>query len=464
MERILRGSQASAPSRMATRSPPGVETMFSSDHGWTFTSDRRPRGLSRSSSMGSLHRPFKVVRSLKMERKASQGSLSSTDEGRLSTPVTSGSRADSELTAAESDGGQGDAAARAYAAFQARFGAEYAQQQRCAQLAMPRRHRLISSTLDAVRDSFNPAEGLEVAAAALAREQLMSWRTAGEQGTNCAVLAQPRLPKELEEEVELPSATRSWAEQQLRCEELARPHEQPEPEPSAVPVILRTAAEQQRRCAALSQSRAAASDEDQLAALWKDQLAARAAAPVSESVAAAQALLAEMRQKVASNAARSRPPSAHAGRGTAAPMDYWTFAAVSSLRTIVEELLWVVLLQVRSCPKGRPTSASGHSIAPTQSCSLEERLGNLLISIVGPVLRPVARKVLPPGSGLARRLRAEFPRLGTHLGLRESEETELPPVTLSIAELEEHIEASRSCRDRLLAMDLTKQAAARLLR
>lgn len=115
---------------------------------------------------------------------------------------------------------------------------------------------------------------------------------------------------------------------------------------------------------------------------------------------------------------------------------------------MVEEVLWVVLLQVRS--------SSGLGAA------LEERLGSLLTAQVGPALRPVAKRLLGPGEGLPRRLRAEFPKLARHLGFRESEDPEPLPTLWQQEEVSVHLAKVRESRDELLSMDLTKDAILRL--
>merc|ERR1711971_989117 len=76
---------------------------------------------------------------------------------------------------------------------------------------------------------------------------------------------------------------------------------------------------------------------------------------------------------------------------------------VTDLRQIVEELLWVVLLQRRCCPgvdPARPLKRGPHS-------NLEERLSMLLVQAIGPALRPVARRVLAPASRLVRQILLE---------------------------------------------------------
>merc|ERR1719454_1497633 len=190
-----------------------------------------------------------------------------------------------------------------------------------------------------------------------------------------------------------------------------------------------------------------------LNAAWKSLLAARnVAAPLG---------LAEAKEWLASRSNYFPQPEEDAGVTDSSrpdsPRRRDTDAAASpealrSLRELVEELLWVVLLQMRCCPKGEAGS----------SRVLEERLCSLLLSSVGPALRPVARKVLGPGTGLVRRLRLEFPRLCLHLGFRDSEELEPVPAAWNAEEIAAREDQVRNCRDQLLAADLTKALMARL--
>jgi len=185
---------------------------------------------------------------------------------------------------------------------------------------------------------------------------------------------------------------------------------------------------------------------------------------VPEEVAAAQALLERMREKTAAagrpgGKAQSRPSSARPGHTQV------DATACAELRAVVEEVLWVALLQVRSCPRPPVAGCSGNVAdggAGTADAGLEERLGSLMLSAVGPALRPVARRVLAPGQGLVRRIRCEFPRLAMHLGFRESEDVEPPTIPWTSQELATRIEEVRACRDRLLAMDITKTMISRL--
>ncbi|CAK9027431.1 unnamed protein product [Durusdinium trenchii] len=180
---------------------------------------------------------------------------------------------------------------------------------------------------------------------------------------------------------------------------------------------------------------------DQAAALVPEEVQAKG---IAESIlphpfGAARLLLEKMRRRPRSGkAARSEAPSARPE----------VQEERLRLKEVVEEVLWVALLQVRSCPK---------------QGGLQERLGSLLISTIGPALRPVARRLLAPGQVLPRRLRAEFPKLARHLCFRDSEDMEVPVSSWQDEDLAMHLRYARECRDTMLAMDLTKDAVARLV-
>ncbi|CAJ1425229.1 unnamed protein product [Effrenium voratum] len=308
-------------------------------------------------------------------------------------------------------------------------------------MAVSRRQRKVAETLQDSRDLFlYPDSRLAAAAAAEAEELARLFRTPKEQRASCSSLAQPRALPEAELPQEPQSIPRSWAEQQAYLRELAEPR-QPELELLPERRCDRSLAEQQRRCAELAQPRIQRGTDD--VAAWRDELAFKAAALVPEEVQAARDLLEKM---------RCRPRSAKKVREAKAPAPE-VEEQLKELKAAVEEILWVALLQVRSCPKPQTAAAAG---------SVEERLGALLISSVGPALRPVARRLLGPGQGLARRLRTEFPKLARHLCFREAEDLEPPQSSWQEEEVSLHLAKARECRDSLLAMDLIKDAVARL--
>jgi hypothetical protein len=199
----------------------------------------------------------------------------------------------------------------------------------------------------------------------------------------------------------------------------------------------------------------AADDEglSELNTAWRELLAARANAPCPVAVAEAKEWLAKRACYFQANdddeSSASTPPSPRQRGTTEAFADP---KMLKELQEVVEELLWVVLLQLRCCPK----TASG---APDV---LEDRLCGVLLSTVGPALRPVARRVLGPGAGLVRRLRVEFPRLVLHLGFRESEDLEAVPVAWSVEDIAARVQEVKAARDRLLSTDLTKALMARI--
>lgn len=363
------------------------------------------------------------------------------------------------MTSAKSDAG--------YATFKARFEQEYAQQQRVNSLAVNRRHKLVARTLE-VMHSFDPAAGLAGAAAAVEAEAQSALRHRDEQIASCNSLAQPRPMPEVPNDPEAHCAQRSWSEQQARVKELAEPRPvlQPEPWETVTPAqgAMRSASDQQRCCAALAQPKAPPAGEEppRTVAAWREELVARASILVPAEVQAAQHLLDRMRSRPRSAPQRRvvRAQSTPKADEAETTREEGVSETIAELRSVVEEVLWVALLQIRSCPKG-PSSGGPGNTAP-QSSNLEERLGSLLISTVGPALRPVARRVLGPGQNLARRIRSEFPKLSRHMGFRDSEEMEPVPTVWKAEELQVSLASVRESRDALLAMDLTKDALARL--
>lgn len=343
-----------------------------------------------------------------------------------------------------------------YSAFKARFLKEYRQQERVESMAICRRQRKVFETLQANHEVWEPR--LARAARAEAEDFFRRMRTASDQQASCALLARrrPSSPgyKEAEAE-ELVAPARSWAEQQARASELAEPRAARREEETSRPEPLRrSAAEQQRHMAVLARPKMPKTEwmeemeSTEGRSLWKEELMARAAALVPEEVQAARFILEKMRSRPRSAKHREAPA---ASAGAAAPTaEVEQVEQAEQLKSAVEEVLWVALLQVRSCPK--PGGAA-----------LEERLGSLLISKIGPALRPVARRLLAPGHSLPRRLRAEFPRLARHLCFRDSEDFELPPTSWKNEDLVARLNQVREVRDDLLGMDFTKDAVARLV-
>jgi len=333
---------------------------------------------------------------------------------------------------------------------------------------------VVYRTLYDEREYDNIYEGLEAAAAAMEQEAMAQRRTLAEQHTKILELIQPRPIPAVQEDARPAGPMRSRAEQLARCEELAKNPSQPSAPATPTGPRPGNVADQQKRCAELAQPRVRDPSVDEpstIAGQWRKHLLARASAAVPDEVAEAQTLLEQMR---AAAAAKSRPSSAAAvaparkQRPEVAVVPEAEAALVEELRVLVEEVLWVVLLQVRSCPKalGSQQRGTADSCAGTAASSvgatLEDRLRSHLISATGPALRPVARRIVGPGQGLARRVRAEFPRLAAHLGFRESDETEGLGAAWTQPELEAHLREVRVCRDRLLAMDITQTMISRI--
>jgi len=269
-----------------------------------------------------------------------------------------------------------------------------------------------------------------------------------------------------------PRIVQTLEEQEAFCEWMARPREKPDTPPwprtpGRAQTPTRTASEQQRRCNELAQARQRDQDDEDhpaLAGRWRDLLNARKAEPANEVVEQARLQLAEMQRRAAE---RSRPNSAAQSQRTtpkrrAAAPGAEEAPNLDELRAVAEELLWVVLLQWRSCPKSQTAKdrAVGGNNSEVPKDELEERLGSLLLAAVGPALRPVVRKVIGPGTRLARQARSEFPRLAVHLGFRESEDKNPAPSTWTAAEVAAHAETVRACRDQVLKSELTKTLSA----
>eukprot|EP00927_Polykrikos_kofoidii_P025696 TRINITY_DN23045_c0_g1_i1.p1 TRINITY_DN23045_c0_g1~~TRINITY_DN23045_c0_g1_i1.p1 ORF type:complete len:472 (+),score=91.50 TRINITY_DN23045_c0_g1_i1:188-1603(+) len=343
-----------------------------------------------------------------------------------------------------------------------RWMAERTQQDRCASLSMHRRHKRVESTLQAVGSAFDPAEGLADVAAALAEEALAKLRTKDEQSKAVGNLAQPRIvPRPVTPEDNQAGPIRTFEEQQAHIEELMRPREEVfDPPETFKEIPTRSAAVQQQRCMEMARPRGEMEIEED-SKPWREELLSRANALVPEEVSAAQALLAEMRARAREAGGGSRPSSAQqrtpggsevAGARRRRRQEQVIPTAgceelSAELRSAVDEVLWAVLLQIRCC---RQTCGD-----KDKRC-LDDRLGNLLISTVGPTLRPIARRVLGPGASTVKRLRLEFNRLAVHLGFRESDDMEPPPLAWNAAEFEERLQQVKACRDHLLGMDTAK--------
>lgn len=399
--------------------------------GWTVTEPPRRGSRSRRSSKSASLLQQAAAANLKAQRTPS-------DPGAI--PGRSQDTADSQTP---EDGG--------YSAFKARFLKEYRQQERVESMAICRRQRKVFETLQANHEVWEPR--LARAARAEAEDFFRLMRTASEQQVSCALLAQRRPSSPGCKEAELVAPARSWAEQQARASELAEPRAARRWEEESRPEPRRSAAEQQRHMAVLARPRMPKTDwmeemdSTEGQSLWKEELMARAAALVPEEVQAARFILEKMRSRPRSAKHREAVTSA---AGPTEVEQVQQAEQVEQLKSAVEEVLWVALLQVRSCPK--PGGAA-----------LEERLGSLLISKIGPALRPVARRLLAPGHSLPRRLRSEFPRLARHLCFRDSEDFEVPPTSWKNEDLVARLNQVREVRDDLLGMDFTKDAVARLV-
>jgi len=426
--------------------------MFSADLGWTVAEDRaRPKSFStnrrnalRSSSTGTIKcsQSARTASQLALQTSSSQRSLLCEKSWLARNPSCDGTTTRKGCSRSDR-----------------------AQEDRFSSLAVPRRRRLVEQTLEIVRNSFDPAEGLEAAAAAAAEEVL--FRSQAEQHAVCTSLAKPREMITQPLASDEPGPIRTLAEQQALCEKLAVHREAPmppTPKTPAGPAVIRSTEEQQQFCKKMAQPRVRedmVGDDDHVVFLrqCRVQLGSRAHAPVPEDVAAARELLTQMRLRARNggDGTSSRPSSALARSPSSAAccenQNPEIEGLVCRLRSIVEEVLWVVLLQIRSVPKPKKMDDCGRAGA-----ELEDRLGNLLVSAVGATLRPIARKVLGPGIRIARQIRSEFPRLAVHLGFRESDDLTTASINWSAQEITMREHEVRACLDNLLAMDLTKTA------
>eukprot|EP00928_Gymnodinium_smaydae_P080241 TRINITY_DN6398_c0_g2_i1.p1 TRINITY_DN6398_c0_g2~~TRINITY_DN6398_c0_g2_i1.p1 ORF type:complete len:257 (-),score=51.05 TRINITY_DN6398_c0_g2_i1:406-1119(-) len=104
------------------------------------------------------------------------------------------------------------------------------QQALSSHLSVPRRARCVQETLEAVRDAFDPAQGLAAAAAAVSREQQLSARTPREQQRRSKTLASPRevVQKNESEQRRCPTKLPS-AELSARMRALSMPRQVKEP-------------------------------------------------------------------------------------------------------------------------------------------------------------------------------------------------------------------------------------------
>eukprot|EP00931_Biecheleriopsis_adriatica_P101462 TRINITY_DN76594_c0_g1_i1.p1 TRINITY_DN76594_c0_g1~~TRINITY_DN76594_c0_g1_i1.p1 ORF type:complete len:477 (-),score=107.96 TRINITY_DN76594_c0_g1_i1:69-1433(-) len=446
--------------------------MFDPFSSWTVTEEKRKPGSIHMPRKGHLTKSSSAAALLKSQRppQPSGRELSSLGKGRISSRgSTAGSRCSSVGSSSPTECAASDCGARdgGYAAFKSRFQKDYAQQRTATYMALPRRQRLVAETLQVVRDSWDLTDDrLADAARAEAEALARLMRTPAEQMASCCSLAQPRASPESSEEAPSEAPRRTWSEQQDYLRELAEPKAALEVNTWEVPAgPARSASEQQRRCAQLAQPRAAQPGEEHAGAVtaWREELAARASSLVPEEVQAARSLLERMkRDRPRSAGLRAQKTVPKDAEGGNSESDAVVAVQLRELKAVVEEVLWVSLLQVRSCPKASVPSGAAASTASSQAGSLEERLGSLLISTIGPALRPVARRILGPGQGLARRIRAEFPRLARHLGFRESEDPEPPVSSWKEEELSGHLAKVRESRDALLDMDFTKDAVSRL--
>jgi len=314
---------------------------------------------------------------------------------------------------------------------------EEQQKQKCKELAMGRRERLCFDTVN------NLEMYSDISALTVEEEPRRGW---SDQRILCETLSRPR-PSALAEEVSAePVVTlRTTAEQRSHCSRLSLP-KLAATSKSASSTKLPTVsnAEQRRSVERLSEVHQAPailkvdlSDLDRNLSELRGRRRVQAcdlSASLTPTVSSRRHPLHAKRPNSASQAMDRKPDSPE----------------LSELRQLVEELLWVSLLALRSC------SDSGDG-SKKISKDMTGRLNDILLSVVLPVLQPTARFVLPSDGAIARRLQKEWPALTTCLGLRK-----VTTCSWDAEELQRRSALVRKCRDLLLAKDFTKTLAHRL--
>jgi len=270
------------------------------------------------------------------------------------------------------------------------------------ELAMPRRQRRVWTTIASL-------ESYEDLAQSTLDE--MPTRSFEEQRAMCNALSRPRNASLAEEFTAEPVVRlRSWEEQHSHCTRLAQKPQAKatSSKPSSrLPEI--SIALQRRSIERLSEVR-------------------RAPLPCAFDLSDVDRDLAQLRgrrQPVSISAAGSLTPPvsprshhAHIKRPHSSKRPHSASKATDAersspelfeLRKVVEELLWVSLLTLRSCSAGD---------CKTMSKDVATRLNGIILDVIVPVLQPMARFVVPSGSAITKRLQKEWPELISHLRLR----------------------------------------------
>jgi hypothetical protein len=268
--------------------------------------------------------------------------------------------------------------------------------------------------------------------------------------------------------------TRAFAEQRAMCDALSRPRAPSQAdELAAEPVVaLRTATEQRSYCSRLSHKPPPTMDStssmprpdvnvaSQRRSIERltENVVRRTASHCPSDLSDVDRMLSQLRGRKRlpqMNLTPDSPRHQHAplrrpksGKRIANLETESNNPELSELRNVVEELLWVSLLTLRSCPGGE---------AKTMSKDMTSRLNGIILDVIVPVLQPMARFVLPSGSAIVKRLQNEWPELTSRLRLHAAAKC-----AWDSQELRKRSALVRECRDLLLAKEFTKTLAHRL--
>lgn len=320
----------------------------------------------------------------------------------------------------------------------ANFLCEQQQKTKSSELAMPRRQRRVWETI-ASMESYSDLSHVML--------DETPTRAVAEQRATCDVLSRPSASPQAEElTAENVVAHRSVAQQRSYCCRLAQ---KPRPEAASrssprAPLPQVTHASQRRSIERLAEARqTAAPRPGDLSDVESDLAVLRNRKRPGFFLTAGNLspFVTPRRQRVHSR----RPKSAPRKLNVEVEPDNQEMV---ELRQVIEELLWVSLLTLRSCPCGD---------VKTMSQGMTSRLNGIILDVIRPVLQPMARFVLPQGSAIVRRLQKEWPELTTHLRLHMAAKCKW-----NSDEIHRRIALVRECRDFLLAKDFTKSLAHRL--
>jgi len=309
------------------------------------------------------------------------------------------------------------------------------QKDKSGELAMPKRQRRVWETLASV-ESYSRYSDLshitldEAPTRALAEQRAM-----------CEALSRPRASAQADDLIAEPVVIcRTAAEQHSYCSRLARkPRTQHRPA-SSVPRPEVNIASQRRSIERLTEARHSATPcpldsadvaRDLARLRGRKQVSSSSLTPVDSP---RHPRVQTRRSKSVNRNSEEEPNNPD----------------LMELRKVIEELLWVSLLTLRSCPGGEGKNTSKDMIG---------RLNGIILDVIVPVLQPMARFVLPSGSAIVKRLQNEWPESVTRLRLHMAGNCRWDS-----QELRKRSTLVRECRDILLAKDFTKTLAHRLVK